>query len=173
MDKDSLPNRLDALEQRLRAIAPRDVSSAAMQRCDETIDALADGAAGKRTGTAGEQAARSALRPWAWASAAAVVVGAAVWLPALWDADDAPALAAGHDPSSGTGAPGFVLLKSTNRVDGHEDDGLIIPTDGSAPHYRHRYHIVDEEQVRDEKTGTVVTLRQPRQEVIRVPVTQF
>jgi hypothetical protein len=60
-----------------------------------------------------------------------------------------------------------------NRVDARADDGLIIPEDGAVPYYRYRYHVVDEEQVQDKKSGTVITLRQPRLEILTVPVTQF
>ena len=67
----------------------------------------------------------------------------------------------------------LVVLSSINRIDGREDDGLIIPENGSSPHYRYRYRVTDEEQVRDDETGTVITLRQPRQEIVTIPVTRF
>ncbi len=95
------------------------------------------------------------------------------WKPSSFDGLAPSSLAVTDPVSEVWGSSELVVLKTTNRVDGLEDDGLILPLDGSAPHYRYRYHVIDEERVRDEKTGTVITLRQPRQEVVTVPVTQF
>jgi hypothetical protein len=65
------------------------------------------------------------------------------------------------------------LLTSIKRVDAQEDDGLIVPSNGAVPHYRYRYRVIDEEVVRDPQSGEVITLRQPRQEVVTIPVTYF
>ena len=67
----------------------------------------------------------------------------------------------------------LVILSSTNRLESSESDGLIYPEDGGAPHYRYRYQIMNEEEVRDSETGLVVTLSQPSQEVHMIPVTLF
>ena len=65
------------------------------------------------------------------------------------------------------------VIKRFNHITESQDDGLIIPEDGSSPHHRFRYYIVDEEQLRDSRTGIEVVVRQPRHEIITVPVTLF
>ena len=69
--------------------------------------------------------------------------------------------------------PEMELLTASSRIDGQENDGLIVPVNGTAPHYRYRYRVVEEEKVRDSETGMVVTLRQPRHEVLTIQATSF
>ncbi len=182
MDRNHQPEHFSALEDRLRSIATRDVSDVAMEQYDDTIDGLVaaqnDEPDSKAAIIERQPAVQGAPRSWVWKSAAAITLGAVSWFAGFWNSgengptdvafnnSDAPA-------SETTMGSEFTLLKSVNRVDGHESDGLIIPIDGSIPHYRHRYHIVDEEQMRDEQSGAIVTIRQPREEVITVPVTNF
>lgn len=69
--------------------------------------------------------------------------------------------------------PELTLINTTNRVQGLESDGLIYPDDGTIPHYRYRYKVSNEELIRDEATGLVITVTQPSHEVVTIPVTYF
>ncbi|HCL97874.1 MAG TPA: hypothetical protein DHW77_08930 [Verrucomicrobiales bacterium] len=177
MDKFHQPAYLITLEERLHAIAPRDLSDTAKQECDVYIDKLVI-ASGKNLN---EEVALSDELPtskklprsWIWKSAAAITLGIASWLVGFWSSGEVASPDAARLVVDLPVRSDFTLLKSVQRVGGHESDGLIIPTDGSGPHYRHRYHIIGEQQMRDMGSGAVITIRQPRQEVITVPVTNF
>ncbi len=119
----------------------------------------------------------SSTKKWnaggSWKAAAALAF-LAVPVIMFFNKEESSPSVARLDSSGETVNPSeLVVLSSINRVDGREDDGLIIPENGSSPHYRYRYRVTDEEQVRDNETGTVITLRQPRQEIVTIPVTQF
>ncbi|MFK7912224.1 MAG: hypothetical protein AB8F34_16740 [Akkermansiaceae bacterium] len=174
MDSNRPVDYLSSLEQRLQAIATRDISNEAMDRLDDVIDGFSEQAAAGSTGIIDQHpATQGANRSWLWAGAAAIVVIGGGWLLGFMGVNDSPSDSVENTITLNDDVVAFTLLKSVNRVDAYEHDGLIIPRDGGAPHYRHRYHIVDEEKIRDERTGTIVTVRQPRQEVVTMPVTQF
>lgn len=161
-----------SIEDKLSRLVPSSVSEAGQQKLEETIDQLAmvkaDPVMEPEVGSV-----RSTVT-WPWKAAAALALLA---VPAVMFKLKDPLsgqLLASNDPAVDVwNSSVLVVLKTTNRIDRREDDGLIIPDDGSAPHYRYRYHVTDEEQVRDTETGTVITLRQLRQEVVTIPVTEF
>ena len=184
MDRHQLSDQAVSMEERLKALAPRDVSDHAMDCYDETIDQFFEGVDETSLGIIESYPIpKNRSGRWLWTSAAVLVVGVGGLLSGLWTIND-PSLRVVGDANSPSafGTDGdvyeaevstFTFVKSVNWVEGHQDDGVIIPSDGGAPHYRHRYQIVDEEQMRDEVTGAIVTVRRPRQEVITVPVTHF
>ena len=169
-------DKYPTIEERLSQLTPPAISENGQAMLGQTIDELAGVEPCLDQVHGGKNPAvtvRSRMKDWPWKAAAAVAL-LAVPAVMLIDQDDAsPSLTT----NASTGDPLFsselVVLKSTNRIDGREEDGLIIPRDGSSPHYRYRYHVTDEEQIRDDQTGTIVTLRQPRQEIVTIPVTQF
>jgi len=52
------------------------------------------------------------------------------------------------------------------------DEGLYIDTGGSAVR-KVRIRVIEESQIRDEETGFVVMLTEPREEMYMVPVSNF
>lgn len=172
MDSGKKIDQIAALEHKLQSWAIRDVSDAARERYDGTIDQLVGvGASGSHLIA---QKPETNGKSWIWSSAAIVVLGVTLWFVGHLQSLEVPSSGVAFTTSfKNEFYSDFTVIKSVNRVSAHEDDGLIIPSDGSTPHYRYRYHVVDEEQVRDEQTGTVITLRHPRQEVVTMPVTNF
>ncbi len=172
---------VNSIEEKLRRLVPPALSEEGQLRLEETVDRLAG------VQSEGESSNRSEVRFFAWPWKAVAVV-AALAIPVVmlqsYDPDDTDRSLAQVDvPISADQSAQMIaqkvwpeemlLLRSTKLIDAQVDDGLIVPVNGSAPHYRYRYRVVDEERVRDPETGTVVTLRQPRQEVVTIPVTQF
>lgn len=160
-----------SIEDKLSRMLPPSISEEGQARLEETIDQLA----GHDTGLelADEYASNKPRKHhWAWKAAAAITLLAVPTVMVQLKTDSLDALLSTSSRNLSSTSE-LVVLKSTNRIDGREDDGLIIPDNGSSPYYRYRYHVTDEEQVRDAKTGTIITLRQPRQEVVTIPVTQF
>lgn len=69
-------------------------------------------------------------------------------------------------------APGFVFLTESDRVEGVTDDGLYVDSGGSAVR-KVRFRVIEESQIRDEETGIVVQVNEPREEMYLVPVSTF
>ena len=158
---------IKSIEEKLARLLPPALSEDAQHEMEALIDDLA--------GVDDVHASGFEWKAWSWKVAAAMALLAVPVVMisknnrpfadaslAILDTDLAHSL-----------SPEMVLLKSTRLIDGRENDGLIVPSDGSAPHYRYRYHVIDEEQVRDPESGSVITIRQPRQEVVTIPVTHF
>ncbi|NWK54012.1 hypothetical protein HW115_00190 [Verrucomicrobiaceae bacterium N1E253] len=160
------------IEEKLSRLMPPALSDGAQQRLEETLDDLAS-SHGEDPDARQVTQSRAPILGKVWKVAALLTLLA---VPAVvihhqdeMFQDDA-SLASISDEIQ---VPDMVLLKSVKLIDGRENDGLIVPDDGSSPHYRYRYRVIDEEQVQDPETGTVITLRQPSQEVVTIPVTEF
>lgn len=167
----------NSIEAKLQRLVPPSLSEDGELRLEEAVDRLAG--VQSRGESQGRPAAGNAA--WLWKAVAVVAV---LVIPVVMiqfaDRDAEDSSLAQVDPSISLNVASemanlqeMVLLKSTKLIDGRVDDGLIVPDDGATPHYRYRYRVVDEEQVRDLESGSVITIRQPRQEVVTIPVTQF
>jgi len=169
---------INSIEEKLAHLVPPALSQDGQCRMENMIDELA-GVDIAVDGKVDEMFYVN-RRSWIWKAAAAIVV-LAVPVVMIQREEDQPvedaslamvddALVAGF--SEDLSSP-MILLKSIKLIDGRENDGLIVPGDGTAPHYRYRYRVIDEKLVRDPESGVEITLRQPRQEVVTIPVTQF
>ncbi|QTN33750.1 hypothetical protein HZ994_15995 [Akkermansiaceae bacterium] len=68
--------------------------------------------------------------------------------------------------------PEFVVLNESDRVEEVRDEGLFVDSGGSAVR-KVRVRFIGERRVRDEETGIVVTLLEPREEMFLLPVSTF
>lgn len=68
--------------------------------------------------------------------------------------------------------PVLVYLAESDRVEDVSDEGLHVDSGGSAVR-KLRMRVVEESQVRDEESGIVLTLSEPREETYLVPVSNF
>jgi hypothetical protein len=66
----------------------------------------------------------------------------------------------------------IILLGESDRVEDMVDEGWQSFDDGSAMHAM-RVQLVGESQYRDEETGILVTISEPREEIILMPVSTF
>lgn len=168
---------VNSIEEKLRRLVPPSLSEEGEFRLGETVDRLAG--VQSRSGSRRRPVVGKVARLWK-AVAVVAILAIPVVMIQFADRDVGGSSLAQLDPSISLDGVSemanlqeMVLLKSTKLIDGRVDDGLIVPDDGAAPHYRYRYRVVDEEQVRDLESGAVITIRQPRQEVVTIPVTQF
>ena len=69
-------------------------------------------------------------------------------------------------------APGLVLVSESSRVEQLSDEGLVGNPDGEAMRAV-RCRVVDANTFRDEETGIVVQVTEPREETILMPVSIF
>jgi len=161
-------SKFSSIEDSLRQLIPSSLSEDGIQRMDAVIEDLSkDGVAALKGGRG---------RAWylLWRAAAIVIL---LLLPAtlfyIYQDETGVSGVASVGVANDMLDSELELVKTTNHLTETQDDGLIIPDDGGVPHHRLRYYIVDEEQLRDSKTGVEVVVRQPRYEIVTIPVTLF
>lgn len=66
----------------------------------------------------------------------------------------------------------FVLLSESDRIESMTDEGWQENSDGSTTHAL-RVKAVEENNVRDEESGIVIKISEPREEVLLTPVSGF
>ena len=89
----------------------------------------------------------------------------------LNDTPEKPAVAVAHEMPS-TVAAGMVLIGEEDRVEEMTDDGWVSDPDGTTMQAV-RMRVVQENTMRDEETGMVFQLTEPREEMVLIPVTSF
>lgn len=150
------------IEKALSRLMPAAISEEGKRSLDELIDGLA------ATEKVVELPRKSGW-PWAGAiAAAAAAVVIALNLPST----DSDVPGAGPVVEESSEEEGIVLIRQTERVADAEPEGWLSETDGVA-HRAWRVRVIDEDRVRDVKTGYEVTVSRPREEVILMPVTSF
>lgn len=75
-------------------------------------------------------------------------------------------------PVAAVEVPGVVILNEADRVERVSDEGLFVDSGGSAVR-KVRVRVVEESRIRDEESGIVMTLSEPREEMYLVPVSTF
>ncbi len=68
--------------------------------------------------------------------------------------------------------PRLVSLAESDRIERVSDDGLYVDAGGSAVR-KVRVRVVEESQMRDEESGIVFSVSEPREEMYLVPVSNF
>ncbi|NQW99585.1 hypothetical protein HQ447_02920 [bacterium] len=97
---------------------------------------------------------------------AAAVAGLLAALPLIESAPKGPTVVAVAAP------PGFVLVSGSDRIESMTDEGWREDSDGSAMHAL-RLSAVEENNVRDEQSGMVVRISEPREEILFTPINAF
>lgn len=153
---------LDQVEAALARLMPPGLKQDFQLELEEMIDDLAGELPVAPVATA------SISRRGRWLAAggmAAAVAGLCVALPSFSPSQVAAVLP--HDPSSG-----LVLVSESGRIESMTDEGWQEDRDGFAVHAV-RLNIVEENQVRDEETGMIVQISQPREELLLSPISAF
>jgi hypothetical protein len=97
---------------------------------------------------------------------AAVAAGLLAALPLLETVSNNPSVAAHQMPA------GIVLVSESDRIESMTDEGWQESADGSAMHAL-RVSAVEENKVRDEESGMVVQISEPREEIFLTPISAF
>lgn len=71
-----------------------------------------------------------------------------------------------------TSPSGFSLVSESDRIESVTDEGWQESADGSAMHAL-RLSFVEENNVRDEESGMVVQITEPREEILLMPISTF
>lgn len=67
---------------------------------------------------------------------------------------------------------GAVVISQSGRIESMTDEGWQEDSDGFAMHAV-RLDVIEENQLRDEETGMIVQISQPRQELLLSPISAF
>jgi hypothetical protein len=152
----------DAVEAALARLMPPALSPNCQHELEELIDNLA-----KEANLPPEAAApQKALMRWVFGSgiAAALAGLCAFLIGSPRSATDVS--------KSGSAQPSFVLVSESGRIESVSDEGWQEDVDGFAMHTL-RLNVVEENKIRDEETGMVVHISQPREEILLTPVSTF
>ncbi len=154
---------VEQIETALERMVPVALSQRASGDLDEMIDALAIQAGEKAPGH------WRALSGWS-AVAAALAIGVfSAWAWGPWHTAP-PHSARQNDVGKADSEIEFVGL--TNRVGEAEDAGMLADEDGGMLRVL-RYQVVEEEVVRDKRSGMLVRMTEPREETVLIPVSNF
>ena len=158
----------DPVETILARLMPPGLSEEGQRGIEEMLDELAGPSAGIVTA-----APQLTVIPWnrrvIAGGIAAAILAAAVVLPMVFRSSPSPLTAGLSD----TEIPAeFVLVSESDRVESTTDEGWQEYSDGSAMHAV-RLSVVEENSLRDEETGIVMQVSEPRDEIFLMPVNAF
>lgn len=148
---------LDAVEAALGRLMPPALRQDFQADLDEMIDELAAG---------------SPARPHSWSSRWLVTGGiaaAVAGLCAIFSVFQPSALVAVLPRELPLGV---VLVSQSGRIESMTDEGWQEDADGYAMHAV-RLNVIEENEVRDEETGMLVQISQPREELLLSPISAF
>ena len=153
---------IDAVEAALARLMPPALS----QDCQSGIEAMFDELAGPEVEEILELPARRSHR-WMMASGiAAAVAGLLAISPSVKTTPSQTTVAAL------VAAPGLVLVGESDRVESVTDEGWQDDADGVAMHAV-RLSAVAENSLRDEETGIIMRVSEPREEILLTPISAF
>ena len=109
-------------------------------------------------------------RPWSRrlivGGIAAAAVGMAVLFPTV---DDGKFVSIAEEREV---APDFVLVSESGRIESSSDEGWVEDSDGTTMRAL-RLSVIEEESIRDEETGIVMQVSEPREDILLMPVSAF
>lgn len=153
----------------VEAVLSRLIPASLSQHAHEALEQLVDPSASGTPEEATTLAAKIAKLPWkslgGMAAAAALALGS-------WAAIEQAERKTATTTSPAQHAKDMILLGESDRVEDMVDEGWQSFDDGSAMHAM-RVHLVGESQYHDEETGILVTISEPREEIILMPVSAF
>lgn len=155
--------KLDPVETILARLMPPGLSTAGEREIEEMLDALAGPLPVISTPPA---AARPWLRRIVAGGLAAAGVAAAIVMSQPGSPERFVAQPAEQPPHE------LTLMSESDRVEATTDEGWQEYSDGSAMHAV-RLDVVEENRLRDEETGIVMLVSQPREEIFLMPVNAF
>ncbi len=156
----------DSVETILARLMPPGLSESSQREIDAMLDELAADSAPVQ---ATLPASPSSRRGW-WIGGIAAAGVAAAWLLPFVVNPPGPPVA--HSPAVAENPAEFVLIGGSGRIESMTDEGWQEASDGSALRAL-RLNVVEENSLRDEETGIVMTVSQPREEILLMPVSAF
>ena len=154
----------DPIEAALARLMPPALS----QGCQAELDAMFDELAGPLFQDAPRKP--RLYRMWALGGGIAAAAAAVVAILPLLHSSLAPEVAGTFEGDQPLGA--LVLVSGSDRIESVTDEGWQENADGSTTHAV-RLNVVEEDSLRDEETGIVMQVSEPREEILLMPVSAF
>jgi hypothetical protein len=150
----------------MEAVMARLMPPAISENCQHELEALIDDLAGP------EPAAEISRVNWTlravMGGGIAAAVGALCAIFPFQSFPDSPvAVSVSESPGSG-----LVLISESDRVESMTDEGWSEDVYGSAMHAV-RLNVIEENQMRDEESGMLVKISEPREEMLLMPISSF
>lgn len=131
------------------------------------IEAMLDGLAGPASEIA---AAKPSPNHWLRRMFISGIAAAGVAAAMIFPLASSPSPVAA--PTDQEVAPEFVLMGESDRIESTIDEGWFEDSDGSAMRTV-RLSVIEENTIRDEETGIVMQVSEPREEILLMPVSAF
>jgi hypothetical protein len=112
----------------------------------------------------------AAVARWPWVAGAAAAAVIAVFV--FWDPSDLQHSVHRADSPALIDVPELVRISHSDTLQSVVQEGWSDDV-GGKPHQALRLHMVAQQQILDEETGIVMTVSEPREEVLLVPVHTF
>ncbi len=150
----------------VETILARLMPPALSEESQRDIEAMLDELAGPVVAISPAPAAISWTRRWAIGGIAAAGVAAAMIFPMKPAAHPVASAVDQEMPAE------FQLVSESDRIESTSDEGWLEDSDGSAMQAL-RLNVVEENNILDEETGIVMTVSEPREEILLMPVSAF
>jgi hypothetical protein len=153
--------KLDPIEAALARLMPPALS----QDFQLDLEDMIDGLAGEESEPISKP--RPHTRWWIAGGVAAAVAGIAAVVPLM----NSP-MESFSSIVPASAASNLVLVSESDRIESMTDEGWQETWDGTAMHAV-RLNVVEENSLRDEETGIVVQVSEPREEILLMPISAF
>ena len=133
------------------------------------LEAMIDDLAGPEAENVVELSPVNWTARWILGGGIAAAIGALCAVFPLHETNNPSELATRHSEGSPSG---LVLLSASDRIESMIDEGWKEDANGAAIHAI-RLNVVGENQLRDEETGMLVRISEPREEMLLMPISSF
>lgn len=160
---------IEDLEKALARLMPRSMSEGGSRAIEDMLDELAGPISELEAGEAAEPVA--ARGRWKFAASAGIAAGIALVAAFSWngtrrEGGDTGGFAEREE------TPGWVVVGEEDRIEDMVEEGWMSDAEG-ATMQAVRMRVVQENTLRDEETGLVFQLTEPREEMVLIPVSSF
>jgi hypothetical protein len=151
-----------SVETILARLMPSALSETGQHEIEAMIDELA----------ATSQVSAPSGHPWLRRIAVGGIAAAGVAAACVFPMVQHPAAPATATSPTASHAPGFVLVGESDRVESMTDEGWLENQDGSTMQAT-RLSVIEENTLRDVESGIVISISEPREEILLMPVSAF
>ncbi len=155
---------LDPIEE-MEAVMARLMPPALSQNGQQDLELMIDDLAGPEAENVVQISKTSWVGRIALGGGIAAALGALIAIFPITDSAITP-LVSQESPA------GWVLVSESDRVESMTDEGWKEDANGAAIHAV-RLNLVGENQMRDEESGLVVQISEPREEILLMPISSF
>jgi hypothetical protein len=153
----------------VEAILARLMPPALSQGAQFDIEAMIDELAGPEAENVVRISGKAGMKRWLVGSGIAAAIGVLCALLPMVDRSSEPKVASNLPHQS---APGLVLVSESDRVESMTEEGWQDDSEGVAMQTL-RMSLVGENRLRDEASGMVVQISEPREEILLMPISTF